>query len=42
MCSFKYELKRGNGTILTSRDLNWFEKLMYRIRGYEVIKLSEK
>ena len=42
MCSFKYELKRGKGSILTSKNLNWFERLVYRIKGYRVIKLDTK
>lgn len=40
MCSFKYELRKGEGTMLTSRNLTWFERLKYRLKGYKVIKLT--
>lgn len=38
---FKYELQRGVGSILTSEELNWFQRLLYRIKGYKVIKLTD-
>ncbi len=38
--SFKYELRKGNGCIHTHRNLNWFEKIRYILKGYEVIKLN--
>lgn len=37
---FKYEMRKGKGRICTTRNLNWFERLMYRFKGYKVIKLS--
>lgn len=37
---FKYELRKGNGSIHTHRNLNWFERMKYVLRGYEVIKLN--
>lgn len=40
MGDYKYKLQKGNGTMWTPRDLNWFEKLRYRLKGYTIIKLS--
>lgn len=40
MCTFKYELRRGGKSLLTSRNLTWFERLKYWFRGYKVIKLT--
>lgn len=37
---FKYELKRSNSSMFTCRNLNWFERFVYRIKGYKVIKLN--
>jgi hypothetical protein len=40
MNEFKYELRRGKGSMFTQRDLTWFERLKYRLRGFKVIKLN--
>lgn len=40
MCTFKYEIVRGNSSMLTSRNLTCFEKLKYWFKGYKVIKLT--
>ena len=41
MCTFKYELvRKSGGSIITSRNLTWFERLKYRLKGYNVIKLT--
>lgn len=37
---FKYEIRRGGGSIFTTANLDWFDKLMYWLKGYEVIKLN--
>lgn len=37
---FKYELQRGGGFMYTSRNLTWFEKIKYWLKGYKVIKLD--
>lgn len=37
---FKYRLDRGGGSMYTPRSLNWFEKLMYLLKGYRVYKLG--
>lgn len=37
---FKYELQRGGGYMYTPRNLNWFERLKYRLKGYKVIKMD--
>ena len=39
---FKYELQRGGGSLFTPRDLTWFERLLYRLRGYKVIKMDDE
>lgn len=36
---FKYRLQRGVGSMYTPRDLNWFERLKYRFKGYKVTKM---
>ena len=38
---FKYELQRGGGSMFISDELNWFQKLVYWINGYKVIKLTD-
>ena len=40
MNHFKYELNRGNGSIYTPRNLNWFERFRYKLKGYKVIKIG--
>lgn len=40
MNHFKYELQKGGGSLFTCRNLNWFERLKYRVKGYKVIKLN--
>ena len=40
MSNFKYKLEKGKGVMLTPRNLNWFERLKYKIKGYKVIKLK--
>lgn len=40
MNCFKYELRRDGGSIFTPRNLTWFEKLKYWLKGYKVIKLN--
>ncbi len=42
MGSYKYKLQKENctGSMYTNRNLNWFEKLKYRLKGYKVIKLN--
>ena len=40
MSKFKYNLQKGNGGIFTARNLNWFERIKYRLKGYKVIKLD--
>lgn len=37
---FKYKLERGGGSMYTPRDLNWFERMKYRFKGYKVTKLD--
>ena len=37
---FKYELQRGGGYMYTPTDLTWFDRFMYRLKGYKVIKLE--
>lgn len=37
---FKYELRKGNGSMRTVVNLNWFERMKYRLKGYKIIKLS--
>lgn len=37
---FKYRLDRGCGSMYTPRNLNWFEKLKYLLKGYRVYKLG--
>ena len=39
---FKYELQRGGGSLFTPVDLNWFERFMYRLKGYKVIKMDDE
>lgn len=39
---FKYELQRGGGSMFTPRDLTWFERLVYRLKCYKVIKMDEE
>ena len=39
---FKYELQRGGGSLFTPRDLTWFERLAYRLKGYKVIEMDTK
>ena len=39
MCTYKYELRKGNGSMLTSKRLTWLERLKYRLKGYKIIKL---
>lgn len=39
---FKYELQRGGGSMFTCRNLTWLERMMYRLKGYKVIKMNEK
>ena len=34
-----YVLERGIRTKYIARELNWFQKLLYRVRGYKVSKL---
>lgn len=38
---FKYELQRGGGSMFTPRDLTWFERLVYRLKCYKVIKITD-
>lgn len=38
---FKYELRRGGGSLFTPRDLTWFERLVYRLKCYKVIKITD-
>lgn len=40
MNAFKYEIKREKCSTFTCRNLTWIERLKYRIKGYEVIKLN--
>lgn len=40
MNEFKYELKRGGSYMYTSKNLTWLERLMYRLKGYKVIRLD--
>lgn len=40
MNSFKYKLEKGKGSIFTCKNLTWFEKLKYRLKGYKVTKLD--
>ena len=37
---FKYRLEKGNGSISTPRNLSWFDRMKYRIKGYKVIKVD--
>ncbi len=37
---FKYELQRGSGSMFTPRDLTWFERFIYRLKGYKIIKMN--
>ena len=39
---FKYEIQRGGGSLFTPRDLNWFERFMYKLKGCNVIKMNEE
>ncbi len=39
---FKYKIQRGGGSLFTPVDLNWFERLMYRLRGCKVIKMDDE
>lgn len=39
---FKYELRRGGGSMFTPRDLTWFEKMVYRLKGYKIIKMTDE
>lgn len=38
---FKYELQRGGGSLFIPDELNWFQRLWYRIKCYKVIKLTD-
>ena len=40
MGNYKYKLQKGNGVMWTPRDLNWFERLRYKLKGYKIIKLN--
>ena len=40
MNNLKYKLEKNRGSIFTCRDLNFFERLRYRLKGYKVIKLK--
>jgi hypothetical protein len=40
MSDFKYILKRNRGSIFTQRNLTWFERLKYRLKGYKIIKMD--
>ena len=40
MNRFRYELQRAGGSMFTTRKLNWFERLKYRLKGYKIIKLD--
>lgn len=42
MSYFKYELERGGGFMYTPDDLTWFQRLLYRLQGYKVTKLTEE
>lgn len=39
---FKYELERGGGSMYTPDDLNWLQRMLYRLQGYKVTKLTEE
>ncbi len=41
MSYFKYKIQRGGGSMYTPVDLNWFERLMYRLKGCKVIKTDD-
>ena len=36
---FKYKVDRSGSSMYTPRDLNWFERLKYRLKGYKITKL---
>lgn len=38
---FKYELQRDGCSMLIPEELNWFQRLWYRIKCYKVIKLTD-
>ena len=38
---FKYELQRGGGSAFTPENLTWFQRFLYRLRGYKVIKITD-
>ena len=40
MNRFRYELQRGGGSMFTCRELSLAERMMYRAKGYKVIKLD--
>ena len=42
MGNFKYKLQRKNctGCMYTPRNLNWFERMRYRLKGYKITKLN--
>lgn len=42
MNSFKYKLQRGGSSMFTCRNLTWLERMLYRFKGYKVIKLDAK
>lgn len=36
---FKYELQRGGSSLFVPYELNWFQKMLWRIKGYKIIKI---
>lgn len=38
---FKYELQRGGGYLYTPENLTWFERFVYRLKGYKVVKITD-
>lgn len=42
MSYFKYELQRGGFSTYTPEDLTWFQRLLYRLRGYKVTELTDE